>query len=315
MSEKSLDTALLAIEVLCNIPKSRKIDSHELQQKLADAGYVRDKRSIQRLLKVLAENFDIEVDDRSKPYGYRWKQNSNGLNIPSLSPQQALVLRLAEEQLKTLLPANIMRSMQGFFEQARSQLSGDNKKLEKQWLNKVAIAPTSQPLLPAKVSGKIFDTISTALFENRYLMVNYQGQYRSHQARIMPLALVQQGASSYLVARYQDDDTPKHLALHRIKSAELSTMFFDRPIDFVLKNYVNDAHFGFGNGKLIQLRFSVARYAGFHLTETPLSADQQILEQSDQYYRFQATVVDSEMLDWWLAKFGEDIWDIEKIEI
>ncbi|WP_439328260.1 hypothetical protein [Lonepinella sp. BR2357] len=33
-------------------------------------------------------------------------------------------------------------------------MNGDNKKLEKQWLNKVAIATMSQPILPVKVNSK-----------------------------------------------------------------------------------------------------------------------------------------------------------------
>ena len=40
--------------------------------------------------------------------------------------------------------------------------------------------------------------------------------------------------------------------------------------------------------------------------------NQQILEESKQHYRFQATVIDSEMLVWWLRKFGDDVWDIEQ---
>jgi hypothetical protein len=39
------------------------------------------------------------------------------------------------------------------------------------------------------------------------------------------------------------------------------------------------------------------------------------LEESDEHYRFQVTVLQTDMLEWWLRKFGDDIWDIVKIPI
>jgi hypothetical protein len=43
-----------------------------------------------------------------------------------------------------------------------------------------------------------------------------------------------------------------------------------------------------------------------------LSLDQVILEKTDEHYRFQATLHESEMLDWWIASFKDNIWDVEK---
>ena len=50
----TLETTLLAIELLRRIPRSGKVSASELQQQLAEAGFERDLRSIQRLLKSLA---------------------------------------------------------------------------------------------------------------------------------------------------------------------------------------------------------------------------------------------------------------------
>lgn len=66
---------------------------------------VRDIRTIQRLLEVLSEKFDIERDDQSKPYGYRWKERSAWLALPYLSGfAESLLLQLAQQQLSLLLP-------------------------------------------------------------------------------------------------------------------------------------------------------------------------------------------------------------------
>ncbi|MEG9498428.1 helix-turn-helix transcriptional regulator [Mannheimia indoligenes] len=309
-----IDATLLQLEILRRIPKlPQKIDAKTLHQQLLDAGFERDLRSIQRTLKVLCEHFDIECDERSKPYGYSWKLRSEGLALPILNEQQSLLLKLAEQQLKYLLPTNLMASMKPFFEQADKMVSGSKDKPEYQWLNKVCSTPTSLPLVPAKIKDEIFSAVSQALFQNKLLHIEYQNQFgKKHSATVMPLAIAQQGASIYLVCRYEGFQNNRLLALHRIRKAEISTFTFERPKDFDLKAYQNDGHLGFGNGDKIRLTFSIDKQAGFHLTETPLSKDQKILEESDNHYRFQATVADNDMLEWWIRKFGEDIWDIEK---
>lgn len=309
-----IDATLLQLEILRRIPKlPHKIDAKTLHQQLLDAGFERDLRSIQRTLKHLCEHFDIEIDGRSKPYGYSWKLHSQGLALPILNEQQSLLLKLAEQQLKYLLPANLMASMKPFFEQADRMVAGAKERPEFQWLDKVCSTPTSLPLIPAKVNEATFAAVSQALFQNYLLNIEYQNQEgKQYAATIMPLAISQQGASIYLVCRYSGYQDNRLLALHRIMKAEVSTFQFTRPDDFDLKRYQEEGHFGFGCGRKIRLTFSMDKKAGFHLTETPLSTDQRILEQSDQHYRIQASVADNDMLEWWIRKFGEDIWDIER---
>ena len=89
---------------------------------------------------------DIARDDSSKPYLYRLKENAKGLSLPGLSPQESLLLTLAEQQLGSLLPAKLMKSMQGFFTQARGQLDAKGaSQLEREWLDKVRVVSVSQP--------------------------------------------------------------------------------------------------------------------------------------------------------------------------
>lgn len=97
------------------IPRGHKVTALQLQEQLAGAGLVRELRTIQRQLETLAERYDIERDTQSKPYGYRWKDNAKGFFVPPLSAQESVMLRLAEQHLQNLLPASMLRSMQGFF--------------------------------------------------------------------------------------------------------------------------------------------------------------------------------------------------------
>jgi len=102
--------------------------------------------------------------------------------------------------------------------------------------------------------------------------------------------------------------------VHRIQQARLGTMSFKRP-PFDLTAYCAEGRFGYGDGSKIRLTFSIRRGAGYHLTESKLAAAQIILEENDEHYRIQAEMVDSDLLDKWLAAFGDDVWDIEKIPL
>ena len=63
----TLETVLLAVELLRRIPRGRKVTASELHRQLKDAGIDRDLRTIQRQMEMLSEHFEIERDDRSKP--------------------------------------------------------------------------------------------------------------------------------------------------------------------------------------------------------------------------------------------------------
>jgi predicted DNA-binding transcriptional regulator YafY len=305
----------VALEILRRIPRRRKITTEELHQQLVDAGFARDIRSVQRQLDALCEAFeDIERDDRNKPYGYRWLDGARGMTVPGLTPQESLLLSLAEAYLKSLLPDRLMKSLSGFFVQARRNLGPDrdSARLERQWPEKVRVVPETQPLLPPKIDPAVFEAVSNALYENRWLHIDYRNARGvCGKSEVMPLGLAQQGPRLYLVCRYQDFDNERSLALHRIQSARLSSRTFERPAGFSLRDYVDDGRFGFGEGERVELRFHISKPRGAHLLETPLSTDQKVIEHPEEY-EIRATVVDSGMLEWWLLGFGEDVWDVEK---
>ncbi|MBN8475710.1 WYL domain-containing protein [Sulfuritalea sp.] len=309
----TLTTVLLALELLRRIPRNRKISASELRDQLSGLGLDRDLRTIQRQLEMLSEHFDIERDDRSKPFGYRWKERAKGLALPMLSEQESLLLTLAEKHLRNLLPASLMKSMDGFFVQARTNLGpSGNSKREREWLSKVRVVSTTQPLLPPKIRPGVFEEVSNALYANRWLTVDYRNAAgKRSESEVMPLGLAQQGPRLYLVCRYRDFDNERSLAIHRIVSAKASTLTFDRPRDFDLQKYDDDGRFGFGDGKRIRLTFRIDKKADLHLLESPLSADQMVKELGEQL-EISATVVDTAQLEWWLRGFGDRVSDIRR---
>ena len=305
----TLETVLLAVELLRRIPRGRKVTASELHLQLKDAGINRDLRTIQRQLEMLSEHFEIERDDRSKPYGYRWLEQAKALAVPNLTPQESLLLQLAAEHLKNLLPARLMKSMEGFFSQAKRNLGPEcNARLEREWPSKVRVVATSQPLLPPKIVSGVFEVVSEALYSNHWLHLDYRNSGgKRNKIEVMPLGLVQQGPRLYLVCRYRGYENERNLALHRMLSAEMSTLTFDRPKEFDLKKYDDDGRFGFGQGRKVRLTFHITRDAGLHLLESPLSSDQQVITLEEGGLEITATVVDSAMLKWWLRGFGDAV--------
>lgn len=315
------ETVLLAVELLRRIPRGRKITAAELHRQLKDAGMERTERTIQRQLEMLSRHFEIERDERSKPYGYRWLERAQNLAVPHLTPQESLLLQLAEEHLKHLLPARLMQSMDGFFAQARRNLGdvsqgknqGHNVRLAREWPRKVRVVATSQPLLPPAIAPGVLEAVSDALYANRWLELDYQNAAGKRKpVKVMPLGLAQQGPRLYLVCRYESFDNERSLALHRIHKAQMSTLGFERPAEFDLQKYDDDGRFGFGEGERMRLTFCIENEAGFHLRETPLSQDQQIREVDDGWMEITATVVDSAMLEWWLRGFGDAVRNVKR---
>ena len=302
----NLETLHIALELLRRIPRGSKISAKELRQQLEQAGLVRDLRTIQRQLEFLSQHFGIESDDSGRPFGYRWSPVGRPLLQPNLTEQESLLLTLAEQHLRNLLPANLMKSMNGFFSQARSKIGPHtNAQLEREWISKVRVVSETQPLLPPKIRPGIFDEVSSALYANRWLQVDYQNASgKRSRNEVMPLGLAQQGPRLYLVCRYADHENERSLALHRILSANVMAHTFTRPKDFDLKKYDDDGRFGFGEGERISVTFRIDKIAGRHLLETPLSLDQQVIELKNTY-QITATVVDSEVFWRWLRGFGK----------
>lgn len=310
---ETFETVVLALELLRRIPRKRKVTATELHQQLAHAGVKRDLRTIQRQLEMLSERFEIERDELSKPYGYRWLDRSRGLSMPLLGEQESLLLMLAEQHLRNLLPASLMRSLEGFFLQARSNLGPQTTaKRAREWLSKVRVVSTTQPLLPPKLHPGVFEQVSEALYANRWLKVEYfNSSSRRLSAEVMPLGLAQQGARLYLVGRFRGYHDDRSLALHRLLSAKASTLTFQRPAEFDLRQFDDEGRFAFGRGQRIRLSFTIGKEAGMHLLESRLSQDQEVTE-LPSHLRISATVVDSMLLERWLRGFGDEVSDVTR---
>jgi len=310
-----IETVLFTLELLRRIPRSHKVSAAELHEQLSSAGYDRGIRTIQRQLKTLSEHFPIEFDEKSKPFGYRWAKDAKGLALPVLSEQESLLLQLAEQHLRNLLPDSLMKSLKSLFRQARANLSGEHlrgAKRDQAWLSKVRVISTSLPLIAPDLQPHVFEQVSNALYGNRWLKLDYKSfGGKTATCEVMPLGLAQQGPRLYLACRYRGFDNERTLAMHRIQSAKALTLTFERPREFDFVTYEADGRFSFGEGRRVRLSFLIEPDMGMILQESPLSADQ-VVKEADGKFRITATVVESILLDRWLLAHSPEISKLKK---
>ena len=309
----TLETVAIYMEILRRIPRHGKKTVAQLHEELLQAGFERDRRSIERHVKELCEQFGIVCDDQSKPYSYHWPKGSKGVGLPLLSEQESLLLALAEEYLRNILPVSLMKSLDSLFYQANYDLNTkSNTDKNREWLDKVRVIREGIPLIAASIDTTVFEAVSEALYNNKMLNLEYKNaKGKISKAYVMPLGLAQQGSNIYLVCRYDGFKEERTLAVHRIHSAKASTLTFTRPPEFSLAKYDGDGRFGFGSGKRIQLKFRVNKDSGAHLLDTKLSHDQTAIE-VDGMLEITATVVETDQLEWWLLGFGERLKLISK---
>lgn len=314
--QKSNDTLRRLLFVMSRIPAyGQGLSASALHEQLESVGYACSLRTAQRDLKMLAEEFGFTVDDSGQESFYSWMKGAKGLVIPALTSQDSLLLALAEKHLDRLLPAKTLKSMKSFFLAAEHNLQTSRAAREKGWLSKVRVVSTTQPLLPPEIKPEVLEAIGEGLYLDHCLNVSFQNRAgKKNDAVVKPLGLVQQGVRLYLVCQFEGYDNYRILAVNRIARAQCSAISFERPSDFDLANYDDDGKFGMGDGKKIQLSFSISKIEGMLIIESRLSKDQTVVEQ-DSGYRITATVIQSQMLDRWLRGFGDHVWDIEKVTL
>ncbi len=302
-------------EMLKLLPtKPPGITSRDLQEQLHKIGYNVVKRTVERDLIELSNPFPILCNDKGKPYGWYWNPGASS-NLPAITLAEALSLRLVEDLLKPLLPQAILTSLQAHFNQAQTKLKSlkqDNAAAH--WQDKVRHVPPALPLLPPSIDAEVLDLVQQALLYDQQVEIDYETAQAGKHSRqtLNPLALVQRGPVTYLVATAFNYQDIRLYALHRMHNAAASDQPVKRPADFDLDAYIASGAFQFGGGDNIVLKAELWEGLAYLLQESPLSLDQHI-QQGDSTFTLTATVADSWQLRWWILSQGDGIEVIEPV--
>jgi predicted DNA-binding transcriptional regulator YafY len=317
-----MQTAYRHLLMLRMIPRyPRKIDTASIEQRFLQQGIEIHRRSIQRDLEMLSQLFPLVADEREKPFGWSWSSDAPALDLPTLSPTDALVYRMAADYLDKLLPKSVMKQLTPHFRQADQVLNATDRKTFKNWPDKIRSINRGQPLQPPDINPEIFAVVSDALLEGKRFQIEYlrRGQQEPVSWTINPLALVLHDRLMTLVCtvgNYTELKDVRMLHLHRIQSAERRNDEALMPDGFSIDTWIASGSLGYLHGTgSIKLKALFEQDATIHLEETPLSDDQRLTPQQDGMVLVEATVADTGQLRWWLLGFGGRIQVLEPLSL
>lgn len=290
----------------------RKLTVSEIHKKLCTDGFEVSKRTVERDLIQLSESFGIFNDEDLMPRGWCWQKDSPRLNLPALTPEEALTFKLAESHLSGLMPKSIANNLKPYFLEAEKVLQRPQLyKGYSNWLSNVQVVHPWQPLIPPDINEATLSSVHLAIFDQKQLDLIYQSRKDPHgHSRIVnPLGLVIRGHITYLVCTIEPFTNVRLLAVHRIHFARVLDISSNRPSDFKLDNYVQSGALGFSSHSdmKIKLHLKMSRGAAIHLIESPLSNDQQTCDVDKQHIELKATVANTMQLKWWILGLGSNV--------
>lgn len=278
------------------------LEARLLTQQLQDAGFSVSKRTVERDLQELSLLFPLQCNEKSKPYGWHWMRDAS-LDIPGITLAEALSLTLVETQLRQLLPAPLVESLQARFNLAKSKLKAlDTMNAGARWPEKVAFVSAGMQLLAPKIDAEMLQKVQQALLEDKQLDVSYHALHQSavKQYRLNPLGLIQRGQVSYLIASAEPYSDPLRFAIHRFQKVDIAESSAVIPAEFNLQRYLASGAMEFSEGETIKLELIAKPVLANLLLETPLSADMLCNKLENGDYHISATVHKGWQLNLWL---------------
>jgi len=303
------DTLLRHWAMLQRVPRApAKCAAGEIKTGLASEGYSVSKRTIERDLRTLSGIFPLRCDERDRPYGWSWSADAAVLTIPAMTPQAALVLRMARDYLAQVLPQATVDALAPYYERSDQVLAEAPGSIGS-WPERVRIISRGQPLLAPEIDPNVLTEVYRAVQAGERVHIDYYRRRvpRQCQYKANPLGVVLRDGVITLVATLFDYDNPVQLHLHRMQTAKRLDEPRQWPAGFDLDDWIKCDPMGYSLGEDVAIELQVTDEIAKHLEETPLSRDQTLEERDDGWRRLMATVADTEQLRWWLLGLAANV--------
>ena len=290
----------------------------DLKNDLNNLGFDIKERQVERDLKHLQGQFSaIECYDDSKPYTWRWAKDGTRPIIGGISLPEAVSWKLVADTIQHLLPISVLNTIKPYFTEAQKKLDSlkENNDLAT-WNNKIRVVQPNLPLVAPQIHHDIVESIQEAVLHQNQVNVTYRAANSNYDKEMIlhPLALVQRGLVTYVVATANEHTDVRLFALHRIQQIEVSTRRASIPRSFNIDHYIGDGKLHFGNGEQIFLKIRVANWLKHILQETPLTNHQEILEENNHI--IVTTLISlTPQLEWWLLSQADGLEVLEPIEL
>lgn len=280
----------------------------ELQKRLGQAGHEVSKRTIERDLAELSRQFPIQCNDKGVPYGWHWMPGAAS-EIPGVSLSEALTLQLVERSLRPLIPRHMLQALEPRFQQARLKLQALSSDIPAaSWSDKVASVHPELTLIPPALDEHVLEQVQNALLHSLQIECTYYAAHkdREHRFTLNPLALVQRGQVTYLLATVEPFEDVRQFALHRLSEARVTQQPATAPDEFNLNDYLAGGAMQFGHVGAVKIEAWINDGLSRLLRETPLSNDMKLTMDEDGA-SLTATVNDSWELRWWILSHAGSI--------
>lgn len=281
------------------------------------------KRTVERDLQALSEDFDIGYRVEGKTHYWSWDDVPQ-MSLPGLTPEQALAFYMVEQNLKSLLPESTLQSLNPFFRAAADTLDAMPASV-RSWKKKFRLIDSAQMLKPASMSVGVARAVREALLDDQALRITYHDRSGEHefQATILPLALTQRGVELYLIYSNIEEtgSAPKFIPMQRLQTASPSLATAATPVTFDLDVYLQFGHLGFGHtysipvGRTLDLVAVFSRKTAERLAETKLDERQMLIPRDDGRTTLTAEVKFSGQFLWWLLSYGSNVEVLEPPEL
>jgi hypothetical protein len=209
---------------------------NRLRQRLSGSVRIPADPQVERDLGELMDAFDLECNNTSIPYGWRWMPGGS-TDLAGMTLADALSLSLVNDMVKPLLPVSMLQGLESRFKQARKKLNDlaeENPKAR--WIDKVRIIQPTQPLLAPQINPEILETVQECLLADEIIDVEYRGAdaETAHPQMLNPLGLVTRGQITYIVATARNYSDIRLYTMHRIAQASRTYKKCQKPAEFNL---------------------------------------------------------------------------------
>lgn len=240
-----------------------------------------------------------------------------------MSASEAVAFHALRRFVGDKLPAAVTKDIEPLFKAADTRLSQDRKdsRLYRAWVNKIDSVEPTFVLSRPPINPEVFQTVVTATFFERELLVRYRPAYRETKdddikpKRLWPLALVESAGLMYMVVQSPehpprpDEGKPNWLRilyrLDRIISAIDTGERFAYPCDFRLQDTIEKEQvFDFLPEAPVVLELALEQKEAKRLEERFMSKDQRFEPLPDGRMKVTGMVVPSVKLRWWLRSLG-----------
>ena len=291
------------LDLLDHIPRSpNKISTRQLLDLLESYGHEKLViRKIQRDLEAIESLgiFGLEVDKRSKPYGWSINLNWKKLNISLMDANSALAFSTLKEVAGTLLPESTLDDLSAYFQKADIALINSN--------NLVSLPlPDEEALSIIKQAIYFKKQISADL--KRYLLANKNPIWKRYQ-HINPLGLIQRENVVTLICSIGSF----HQKIYKfpiafIKNVEIDDVEVSVPEQFNFEQIKNSYFSSNLRHEKISLVLLARKDSYFVMSNGKFSDNQTTIEtENSELVKISATVEDNPKLRAFLRGLGSSI--------